>query len=846
MRYISLNNRDKRLIYPKDFESRLGFERIRQMIEDGCSTSLAKEIAKECCFSVDYNIVKRDLLRVAQMVECLTIHDDFPSGGYVDTNHFLKKIGVVGMFMDGTELLSLRRALELLNELLAFFTENEQLTELVKLSENITPFTNEIKAITSIVDDFAVVRDSASAELARLRSEMVRKEREIGRKLQSILKTAQSEGIVEEDVTLSMRDGRLVIPVASQFKRKIRGFVHDESATGKTSYVEPIEVVELNNAIKELDASEKREVRRILTEFTLSLAPRKEELKEASYYISLVDYIKSKAQFALKVGGVMPILSDELCLELRGARHPLLEMALAREGKKIVPLDMALDKKTHILVISGPNAGGKSVCLKSVGLLQYMVQCGVLPPVKENSTFGIFENIFIDIGDQQSLDNDLSTYSSHLQNMKTLLKHGNDRSLVLIDEFGTGTEPTMGGAIAESILETMNERGMFAVITTHYTNLKYYADNAAGVVSGAMTFDVRNITPLFKLEIGKPGSSFALEIAHKIGLPEEIIQRAKSKIGDGQVSLEKQLREVARDKRYWESKRDRIRIAERKADELAATYEKELMQLKEQRSTLVKGAKEEAAKIVQGANKIIENTIFEIRKSQADKEQTKLARKRVEEFMMDDITAENEPVIELDRKMEQLRERERRRNERKVLRGEMASVVEQMAKVAVEAPRGVKVGDNVRIKGQNVIGKLHEIDGKRAEVHYGTMVTMVALQKLEYVAPSEAKGVQQQEKTFVAVAKPSMSYDTQQKRVEFSQQTDLRGMRVEEAMMRAQEFVDEAYMLGIKEVKILHGKGTGALKQEIRKLLKTLPFVVSLADEHEQFGGAGITVVTIS
>lgn len=836
----------KRLIYPQDFESRLGFERIRQMINDGCSTSLGREIAAECCFSIDYNIVRRDLLRTAQMVECLTVHDDFPSGGYVDTNHFLKKIGVVGMYMDAAELLSLRRALELLDELLLFFADNEQLTELRRLTENISSFSMEIRAITSIVDDFAVVRDSASAELSRLRSEMVHKEREIGRKLQSILRSAQSEGIVDEDVSLSMRDGRLVIPVASQFKRKIRGFVHDESATGKTSYVEPIEVVELNNAIKELDASEKREVRRILTEFTLSLAPRKEELKGASYFISLIDYIKSKASFALKVGGVMPILSDELCLELRGARHPLLEMALKREGKSIVPLDMALDRKKHILVISGPNAGGKSVCLKSVGLLQYMVQCGVLPPVKENSTFGIFESIFIDIGDQQSLDNDLSTYSSHLQNMKTLLKHGDDRSLVLIDEFGTGTEPTMGGAIAESILESINERGMFAVITTHYTNLKYYADKAEGVISGAMTFDVRNISPLFKLEIGKPGSSFALEIAHKIGLPEEIIQRAKSKIGDGQVSLERQLREVARDKRYWEGKRDRIRIAERRADELAATYEKELLQLKEQRNTLVRGAKDEAAKIVQGANKLIENTIFEIRKSQADKEQTKLARKRVEEFMTsaEEVVVNNEPVYEIDKKMEQLRAKEQRRSERKALRGEMAAVVSQM--VAPPKPRTVKIGDNVRIKGQNVIGKLHEMEGKRGVVHYGTMVTTIELTKLEYVAPSDAKGVLQQEKTFGAAAKPSMSYDTQQKRVEFSQQIDLRGMRVEEAMMRSQDFVDEAYMLGIKEVKILHGKGTGALKQEIRKLLRTLPFVVSAVDEHEQFGGAGITIVTIS
>ncbi|MEG1648573.1 MAG: Smr/MutS family protein [Rikenellaceae bacterium] len=832
------------MIYPQDFESRLGFERIRQMINDGCSTELAREIAAQCSFSTDLESVRRDLLRTSQMVECLTVHDDFPRGGYVDTNHFLKKIGVVGMYMDGVELLSLRRSLELLNELVQFFSEKDQFSELKKLIENIGSFTLETGAITAIIDDFAVVRDNASAELAQIRSDMVHKEREIGRKLQSILRAAQSEGIVDEDVSLSMRDGRLVIPIASQFKRKIKGFVYDESATGKTSYVEPIEVVELNNAVKELEAREKREIKRILTQFTASLAPRKQELRDASYFISLIDFIKSKASFAIKTGGVMPILSDEMCLELRGARHPLLEMALARDGKKIVPLDMALDSKKHILVISGPNAGGKSVCLKSVGLLQYMVQCGLLPPVKENSTFGMFENIFIDIGDQQSLDNDLSTYSSHLQNMKTLLKFGNNRSLVLIDEFGTGTEPTIGGAIAESILESMEARGMFAVVTTHYTNLKYYADKAEGVISGAMTFDVHNITPLFKLEMGKPGSSFALEIAHKIGLPDEIIAKAKSKIGDGQVSLERQLREVARDKRYWEGKRDRIRIAERKADELAASYEKELLQLKEQRNSLVHDAKAEAAKIVQGANKLIENTIFEIRKSQAEKEQTKLARKKVEEFLVESPIPNDEPAAEIDKKMEQLRAKEERRRERKELRGEMAAVVAQLP--PPPKPRTIKIGDSVRIKGQNTIGKLVEVSGRRAVVHYGTMATTIEPSKLEYVSASDAKGVAQQEKTFGMVGKPSMSYDSAQKRVEFSQQIDLRGMRVEEAMMRSQEFVDEAYMLGIKEVKILHGKGTGALKQEIRKLLHTLPFVVSATDEHEQFGGSGITVVTIS
>ncbi|MFI3322639.1 MAG: Smr/MutS family protein [Rikenellaceae bacterium] len=829
------------MIFPNDFESRLGFERIRQMIHDNCSTELAKTIAKEQKFSTDFTRVQRSLLQTWQMVEALTKYEDFPASGYVDTNHFIRKIGIEGMFLEPTELLSLRRAMELSDELRRFFDDKEELDRLKVLGEKIGSFKLEMRTINQIIDEFAKVKDSASPELSRIRSEMVSKEREVGRKLQSILRLAQNDGIVEEDASLSMRDGRLVIPVAAQNKRKIRGFVHDESATGKTAYIEPVEVVELNNAIKELEAQEKREVRKILTDITLSFFPRKREIESLSHYLSFVDFLKAKALLAIKIDGVMPNISQERQIELWTARHPLLEMALKKEGKAIVPLNLTLDKNKHILVISGPNAGGKSVCLKSVGLLQYMLQCGVLPSVADNSTFSLFDNIFIDIGDQQSLDNDLSTYSSHLQNMKNILRYGDKRSLVLIDEFGTGTEPTMGGAIAESILEKMEEKGMFAVITTHYTNLKYYADKSKVVVNGAMTFDVKNILPLFKLEIGRPGSSFALEIAQKIGLPGEIIACAKSKIGDGQVSLEKQLREVARDKRYWESKRDKIRVAEKRADELAATYEKDLEELKSRKNAMIREAKDEAAKILGGANKLIENTIFEIRKSQADKERTKEVRKQVEEFSEQMESSDSDKNLAIEKKIEQLRARQQRRKQRTAQKNEMREIVSQIAQTP--KTRSIVVGDDVRIKGQSVIGKVNSIKGKRADVHFGSISTMIEVEKLELVAKVVAKSAAIEQK--INSSAPKIGYDAHQKRLDFSQQIDLRGYRVDEAMMKAQEFVDEAYMLGFKEVKILHGKGTGALKEQIRLLLKTLPFVSSLRDEHEQFGGAGITIVNI-
>ncbi|MFI3314240.1 MAG: Smr/MutS family protein [Rikenellaceae bacterium] len=827
------------MVYPLDFESRLGFERIRQMIHDNCSTTLAKKVALEQKFSTNFDYVNRLLLQNWQMVVSLTMYDDFPTAGYVDIDQFLHKIGIEGMFIEATELLSLRRAMELSQELTSFFADKEELEELKNLGSNIGSFALEIRAINSIIDEFAKVKDSASSNLATIRSEMTSKEREVGRKLQSILRAAQSDGIVEEDASLSVRDGRLVIPIASQYRRKIKGFVYDESATGKTSYIEPIEVVELNNAIKELEADEKREIKRILQQFTLSLSPRVKELKSLSHYVSYIDFVKAKALLSIKINAVLPKLTKEPQLELYVARHPLLEMALKKENKPIVPLTLTLDKQKRILVISGPNAGGKSVCLKSVGLLQYMVQCGVLPSVDQNSVFPLFDSIFVDIGDQQSIDNDLSTYSSHLQNMKSILRNATDTSLVLIDEFGTGTEPTIGGAIAESILENIESRGVFGVITTHYTNLKYYADNSQGVVSGAMTFDVENILPLFKLEMGRPGSSFALEIAHKIGLPESVLSNAKAKIGDGQITLEKQLREAARDKRYWENKRDKIRKAEKRADDLAATYQKELEELKERKNALIREAKSEASTILQGANKLIENTISEIRKTQADKQRTKELRKEVASYSLEKSVNSSDDTIA--KKMEQLRQREQRRRERKALRGEMAEVVSQIAAQPKEVI--LKVGDDVRIKGQSVIGRIANIKGKNAEVHFGAVSTILPLAKLELVSKVVANASLKEQKN----SRPTLttSYDTHSKRLEFSQQIDLRGKRVEEALIRVQEFADEAYMLGFREVKILHGKGTGALKEEIRKLLRTLPFVVSAKDEHEQFGGAGITVVTI-
>lgn len=830
------------MVYPENFEHKIGFDRVKSQIKALCVTQKAAEKLFEAPFLTDIAEIRKLLEETFEMRNVLMMENGLPDGTFVDMDEFLKKAAVQGAFLEIGEIVSLRKGLSMVYSLIAFFKNKEEdsYPRLRALSRGISGFPEIINHIDSLIDKFGKVKDNASAELFALRRTIRDREAQISRRIQQILQQAQSSGLVDSDVSISIREGRAVIPVAASNKKKIRGLVHDESASGKTVYIEPIETVELNNELKTLEHEERREIVRILTRFTEMIRPDLPQIRESGDFLTTMDFIRAKARFALANNCTLPILERNSGLRLVKARHTLLEQTLHREGREIVPLDLTLTPEKYILLISGPNAGGKSVCLKTVGLLQYMVQKGFLVSASENSEFGIFQDIFIDIGDEQSIDNDLSTYSSHLLNMKNILRNAGKDSLILIDEFGTGTEPIIGGAIAEAILERMEEKRCFGVITTHYSNLKYHANDAPGVINGAMTFDVQHIRPLFRLEMGRPGSSFAIEIARKIGLPEDIIRRAADKAGSDHINLERQLREIARDRRYWEQKRDRIRIAEKRVEELSEKYKTELEALKSERSRLIKEAKDEAQRITSEANKQIENTIRVIRESQADRDKTLIVRRKMEAFKQS-LESEESTVHDeaIDRKIEQIRQREQRRAEK---RNKKTAAGQPATEPIPEKKRPLEPGCKVRIIGQEGAGEIVSLNGKRATVAIGQILTTIQIDRLEAISNAEYKKVTRSEQPTI---RPLSSYSTIEQRMQFSPRIDLRGMRVTEALEKVQELVDQAIMLGYPDLQILHGKGTGALKEEIRNYLRTVDLVKSAKDEQEDLGGAGITVVKL-
>lgn len=828
------------MIYPANFESKIGFDRIRALIAERCNTEAARAKLDEHRFSSRREVVENRIASADEMRTIIQMEHEFPNEEFCDLTALIAKVRVEGTFLDLEEAVLLARALRQVDAISRFIRSRERAVypTLHRLTEDVISLEAIANHIDSLIDRFGQMRDSASDELYRIRRAIREREGQASKRLQQVLQAAKSAGIVEADATLSIRDGRAVIPVSAGNKRKLNGFVQGESATGKTVFIEPVEVVELNNELRELEYAERREIVRILSELTDRIRPEIDTIEASADYLATIDMLRAKGRFAAENGCVRPIVSLDGRMELRTARHPLLAIALAKEKKSVVPLDMLLNGEKRILVISGPNAGGKSVCLKTVGLLQYMFQCGFPIPCGENSELPLFESIFIDIGDEQSIDNDLSTYSSHLMNMKNMLSGASSRTLVLIDEFGTGTEPIMGGAIAEAILEQLVERGTYGVITTHYSNIKYFASNHEGVENGAMMFDVQNIRPLFRLEMGKPGSSFAVEIARKIGLPEQIIRTASEKAGSDHINIERQLREIARDRRYWEQKRDRIRIADRKVEELETTYAEQLSRIKAERQQIIREAKEEAQRLIADANRQIENTIRTIRESQAEKELTRLARKElddVRERTARDEAAEAERSARVDREMERIERRRQRREERKAAGGksESAEVVEK------QIPRVIEVGTKVRIKNQDGVGEVQEVKGKKATVAFGHILTTVALDRLEAVSNAEYK-----RQTRPTTARTVVSVDVSQRKLNFKDNIDVRGMRAVDALEAVQSFIDDAIMVGIGSVSILHGKGTGALKEEIRRYLRTVPDVATAADEHADRGGAGITIVT--
>ena len=827
------------MIYPADFESKVGFDRIREQISALCSMHRSRELLDGEQFSTSAKEIERRHASADEVRRMYDSEQDFPREDFPDTDTVISKIRIEGSFLDAFEVLALGVSLRIADGLAEFVMSRDAAAypNLHALSAGLAPLGHIVREAERIVDEHAEIRDGASPELARLRREVRSREGQVSKRLQQILNAAKSAGIVETDASVSVRDGRAVIPVTAGNKRKLRGFVHDESATGKTVYVEPAEVVELNNELKELEYAVRREIVRILTAFTDFVRPDVESVAAAGEYLATVDMLRAKARWAAENGGVRPICSSEGRLELRNARHALLAQTLAQQGKSVVPLDMTLDAGKRILVISGPNAGGKSVCLKTTGLLQYMFQCGFPVTASENSEFPVFENICIDIGDEQSMDNDLSTYSSHLNNMKQMLSRASSRTMVLIDEFGSGTEPVIGGAIAEAILERFVETGCYGVITTHYSNIKYYAANNEGIANGAMTFDVRNIRPLFRLEMGKPGSSFAIEIARKTGLPEQIIRSASEKAGSDRIDLEKQLREIARDKRYWEQKRDRIRIADRKVDELEQSYRERLEGIRAERNEIIASARREARELIADANRRIENTIKTIRESQAEREATRKARRAIE-TLKSDVAADNAASDErIDREMERLERRQARRAERRKNKAEESG---STSAAAPEAPKEIVAGVKVRIEGQDMVGEVRSVKGKRAQVAFGQILTTVDKTMLAVVSNAEYKRLSQP----VSTPRTVISADISRRRLNFRDTIDIRGMRVTEALEAVRDLVDDALMVGVDSVTILHGKGTGALKEEVRNYLRTVPDVADARDAHADRGGAGITVVT--
>ena len=819
------------MFYPLNFEQKTGFDKIRLLVSDKCLSPLGKERVADMYFLTDYKTIGDKLEQVDEFVRIQQEEEDFPANYFFDVRYSLKRIRPEGTWLDERELFDLKRSLQTIHDIVRFFrpAEEEEIKypALTALAGDILVFPQLIGKIDAILDKFGKIKDSASPELQTIRREITVTMSNISRSLQSILRSAQSEGVVDKDVTPTMRDGRLMIPVAPAFKRKIKGIVHDESATGKTVFIEPEVVVEANNRIRELEGEEKREIIRILTEFTNLIRPLAPDILQSYEFLADIDFIRAKALFALEVGGIRPIVEDTQQVDWVKAVHPLLYLSLKKQHKEVVPLDITLTPEKRLLIISGPNAGGKSVCLKTVGLLQYMMQCGLLVPMHERSRMGIFENLFIDIGDEQSIENDLSTYSSHLTNMKFFVKNCNEKTILLIDEFGSGTEPQIGGAIAEALLHRFNERNSYGVITTHYQNLKHFAEETPGVVNGAMLYDRHLMQPLFKLAIGNPGSSFAIEIARKIGLPEDVIAEASEKVGQDYINMDKYLQDIVRDKRYWESKRQNIRQREKRLEEVIARYEKDLNEVNSQRKEIVKEAKAEAAQILSEANAKIENTIREIKEAQAEKERTKQARADLQEFK-ERIGDKQEEDDRIARKMAKLKERSERKK--------------QKQKMSVSFNRDViEVGDNVRLKGQTTPGTVLEVQEKDAVVAFGMIKSTVKLDRLEKVSKGQIKK-DIQKSTFIS---EQTSDQMHEKRLRFKQEIDVRGMRGDEALQTVTYFIDDAIQVGAQQVRILHGTGSGILRQLIREYLRSVPGVRDFHDEHVQFGGAGITVVEL-
>ncbi len=827
------------LVYPGQFETKIGFDRIRELVKSHCLFEPGKERVEQMGFQSDFQAISVELDLVDEFRRICLEEDEFPIQHFIDNREALKKAEVEGTYLLEEEVSGLVKSLDSVRAILHFFKSDDEenypaLQELCK-PVKVFPFVQD--RIAKVLNKHGKIRDNASSTLQQIRRSQQEKQGAVSKKLHQVLSKAQREGWVDADAAPTYRNDRPVIPVMAGNKRKLGGLIHDESATGKTVFIEPAEVVELSNEIRELGYAERREIIQILLDLTADLRPYIPDLLSTQDFLSTIDFIRARSLFAIRIDACRPRIENEQKFDWKEARHPLLYLAHKAEQKEVVPLSFHLSDKNRILLISGPNAGGKSVCLKTIGLLQYMLQCGMLVPCSDESVFGLFAGIFIDIGDEQSIDNDLSTYSSHLLNMKYFIRHAAADTLILIDEFGTGTEPMLGGAIAESILEQLNQTGTSGILTTHYTNLKHYATSSEGIVNGAMLFDNQKMQPLYQLQVGKPGSSFAFEIARKIGLPEEVLASASEKVGKDHIDFDKHLREILRDKNYWEGKRQKIRQSEKKLEELMSRYERELQESEKQRKVIVKEAKQQADAMLSGANKKIEQTIREIREAEAEKERTREVRKELEEFKEHIEVAKGKEEEHVEKRLQEIRQRgselEARRPD---LRQRSKKTLAQ--KQEKEDPE-IRVGDMVRIRGQEAAGEVLELKGKNCMVAFGMLKTHTKLDQLEKIHGEEAGRLKIKEGSKVDLG----DWDVGMRRMSFRPDIDLRGKRADEAMEMVVDFIDEAIMVGARELRILHGKGNGILRQLIREYLHTVDLVEWYGDEHLDRGGTGITVV---
>jgi DNA mismatch repair protein MutS2 len=804
------------MLYPKNLEQKLGFDKIRELLKEACVSTLGQQFVDKMRFSDHYDTIDKLIRQTAEFKDIVQYEPAFPSSNYIDANPHLTKAGIEGAFLSEEEVFEVKLSLRTIHECLRFFAQKEEhqyptLREISQMAALEGPVSGKtlLATLDAVIDDRGHVRDTASPELQAIRRQIITEQGNLRKRLDSLLRQAKSQGWVSDDVSLTIRGGRMVIPVAAEHKRKIKGFVHDESATGQTVFLEPAEIFDANNEIRELEYRERREIVRILTEVTAKLRPHVPQLKKAYTFLGIIDFIRAKARLAVQLQAINPVFVNQPLIQWSGAKHPLLYLSHQKQSKSIVPLTIELSPQNRILLISGPNAGGKSVLLKTVGLLQYMYQSGLLVPMAEHSQMGLFRNLFIDIGDEQSLENDLSTYSSHLTNMKYFLQFADKKSLFLIDEFGTGTEPSLGGAIAESILDQLNQSRAFGVINTHYTNLKVFADRNEGLINGAMRFDGEKLEPMYELEIGRPGSSFAFEIAHKIGLPKAVVDKAKEKVGTQQVNFEKLLKELDIEKKVFNERNTENATKERKLAQTLKEYTELKNHLDNEKKKLLNEAKAQAKQLVKDANQKIEQTIREIRETKAEKEDTRTIRRNLERFeetlKPETVAAEPSPVTE---------------------------------EIELEAGE-IMVGSLVRVKGQATVGEVLSIKGKSAELGIGELKTNIALNRLEKISRKAYKAVAKSE-----VAPSAMrGIDINEKMMNFSFNLDLRGKRGEEALTEVDNFLDDALMLGQPELRIIHGKGDGILRNLVRNHLRSYRQVASLTDEHADRGGAGVTIV---